>query len=44
MLSYGDDLVFGITADYDAVPDVDELASGIEAAVARLVAISAGTG
>ena len=44
MRSYGDDLVFGITADYDAVPDVDELASGIEAAVARLVAISEGTG
>jgi diacylglycerol O-acyltransferase len=44
MLSYGDDLVFGITADYDAVPDVDELADGIERAVARLVAISAGTG
>ena len=44
MLSYGDDLVFGITADYDAVPDVDELASGIEAAVARLVAISEATG
>ncbi|OBF93810.1 diacylglycerol O-acyltransferase [Mycobacterium sp. 852002-51163_SCH5372311] len=44
MLSYGDDLVFGITADYDAVPDVDELAAGIERAVARLVAISAGTG
>jgi diacylglycerol O-acyltransferase len=44
MLSYGDDLVFGITADYDAVPDVDELASGIEAAVARLVAIGEATG
>ena len=44
MLSYGDDLVFGITADYDAVPDVDELASGIEAAVARLVAMSEGSG
>jgi diacylglycerol O-acyltransferase len=40
MLSYGDDLVFGVTADYDAVPDVDELAEGIERAVARLVAIS----
>ena len=40
MLSYGDDLVFGITADYDAVPDVDELADGIEHAVARSVAIS----
>ena len=42
MLSYGEDLVFGITADYDAVPDVDELADGIERAVARLVAISEG--
>jgi diacylglycerol O-acyltransferase len=44
MLSYGDDLVFGVTADYDAVPDVDELAHGIERAVASLVAISEGTG
>jgi len=44
MLSYGDDLVFGVTADYDAVPDVDELAHGIERAVARLVAISEGPG
>ncbi len=37
MLSYVDELVFGITADYDAIPDVDELASGIELGVARLV-------
>lgn len=37
MLSYVDELVFGITADYDAAPDVDELASGIELGVARLV-------
>ncbi len=37
MLSYVDELVFGITADYDATPDVDELASGIELGVARLV-------
>ena len=44
MLSYGEDLVFGVTADYDAVPDVDELAHGIERAVARLVAISEGPG
>jgi diacylglycerol O-acyltransferase len=26
ILSYADDLVFGIIADYDAAPDVDELA------------------
>lgn len=37
MLSYVDQLVFGITADYNATPDVDELASGIELGVARLV-------
>ncbi len=37
MLSYVDELVFGITADYDATPDVDELARGIELGVARLV-------
>lgn len=40
MLSYGDDLYFGILADYDVVADVDKLARGIETAVARLVAIS----
>lgn len=37
MLSYVDDLVFGITADYDSTPDVDEFASGIELGVARLL-------
>ncbi len=37
MLTYVDDLVFGITADYDSTPDVDDLASGIELGVARLV-------
>lgn len=39
MLSYADDLFFGILTDYDVVADVDQLARGIEAAVARLVAI-----
>lgn len=38
ILSYADQLVFGITADYDAAPDVDELARGIDEAVATLVA------
>jgi WS/DGAT/MGAT family acyltransferase len=36
VLSYADDLVFGITADYDAGADIDELADGITTAVARL--------
>jgi diacylglycerol O-acyltransferase / wax synthase len=40
VLSYTDDLVFGITADYDAAPDVEQLAAGIEKAVARLEALS----
>lgn len=41
-MSYADHLVFGIIGDYDAAPDVDELANGIERAVVRLTAISAG--
>lgn len=40
ILSYADELTIGIMADFDAVPDVDELACGIETAVARLVAKS----
>jgi diacylglycerol O-acyltransferase / wax synthase len=40
VLSYGDELVFGITADYDAAPDVRRLADGIELGMARLVALS----
>ena len=39
IFSYADELVFGITADYDAAPDVDQLARGIEHAVARLLAV-----
>ena len=42
ILSYADHLAFGIVGDYDAAPDVDELASGVERAVARLTAVSAG--
>lgn len=37
MLTYVDELVFGITADYDTAPDIDELARGIELGLARLV-------
>lgn len=40
ILSYGDDLYFGILADFDAVPDIDELARGVQVAVDRLVAAS----
>lgn len=36
MLSYADELTFGITADYDAASDVNELADGIVNAVRRL--------
>jgi hypothetical protein len=32
--------VFGITADYDAAPEVEQLAAGIELGIARLVALS----
>jgi WS/DGAT/MGAT family acyltransferase len=38
MLSYAESLFFGVLADYDTMPDVDEFARSIEAAVARLVA------
>jgi diacylglycerol O-acyltransferase / wax synthase len=40
VLSYADDLVFGITADYDSGADIDELADGIKIAVARLDMLS----
>jgi diacylglycerol O-acyltransferase len=40
IVSYADELIFGIIGDYDTTPDVDELATGIEDAVARLVAES----
>jgi diacylglycerol O-acyltransferase / wax synthase len=40
VLSYADELVFGITADYNSGADVDELANGIEKAVTRLEMLS----
>jgi WS/DGAT/MGAT family acyltransferase len=42
MVSYADNFVFGITADFDAAPDVDALTAGIEDGVARLLEISRG--
>jgi len=41
ILSYADDLTFGITADYDAASDVNELAQGIVGAVRQLAASAA---
>jgi diacylglycerol O-acyltransferase len=40
ILSYADHLSFGIIGDYDAAPDVEELAVGIERAIARLAALA----
>lgn len=40
MVSYADGFVFGITGDHDTAPDLDQLAAGIEDAVARLAAMS----
>jgi hypothetical protein len=40
VLSYGDEVVFGITAEYDAAAEVKQLAAGIELGVARMVALS----
>lgn len=40
VLSYADELVFGITADYNSGADVEELAKGIEKAVTRLEMLS----
>lgn len=40
VLSYGDELIFGMTADYDAGPELALLAEGIEREMARLVALS----
>jgi diacylglycerol O-acyltransferase / wax synthase len=40
VLSYGDEVVFGITTEYDAATDVKQLTAGIELGMARLVALS----
>ena len=40
VLSYGDELVFGITAEYHAALDIRQLASGIESGMAQLLALS----
>ncbi|ASL15171.1 WS/DGAT/MGAT family O-acyltransferase [Mycobacterium intracellulare] len=40
MLTYADQFVFGITADYDTAPDIEALAAGVENGVARLLTAS----
>lgn len=40
VLSYGDALVFGITAGYEDAPDMAQLVAGIDRGMARLVALS----
>jgi WS/DGAT/MGAT family acyltransferase len=40
MFSYADDLFFGMLADFDTMPDVDEFARDVETAVAHLLKIS----
>jgi len=44
MLSYADELMFGLLVDFDSAPDVDELAAGIRRGVERLVAIARSSG
>src|SRR6266516_4407366 len=40
IFSYLGSLKFGVTADYDSVPDIDVLTRGIEAGVAQLLAVA----
>ena len=44
VLSYNGRIGFGVTADWDSVPDVDVLAGGIEEGMRELLALSAGGG
>ncbi|MGW5224013.1 wax ester/triacylglycerol synthase family O-acyltransferase [Nocardia niigatensis] len=42
ILSYADQLNFGVTGDYDTTPDIDEIASGIATEIAVLLAHARG--
>ncbi|GFG53360.1 wax ester/triacylglycerol synthase family O-acyltransferase [Mycolicibacterium agri] len=42
ILSYADHLAFGIIGDYDAAPDVEEIAGGIRRAITRLTGLASG--
>jgi WS/DGAT/MGAT family acyltransferase len=40
IMSYNGQMAFGLLGDYDAMPDIDELADGIRASLAELVALA----
>jgi hypothetical protein len=40
IMSYNGQMNFGLLGDYDAVPDLDRIADGIEASLAELVALA----
>jgi hypothetical protein len=42
IMSYNGGLDFGLLADYDALPDVDLIATGIDAALQELLAVAKG--
>jgi diacylglycerol O-acyltransferase len=44
IFSYADELTFGLLVDFDAAPDVDELAIGIERGVRRLHRLARASG
>ncbi|GAY13501.1 wax ester/triacylglycerol synthase family O-acyltransferase [Mycobacterium sp. shizuoka-1] len=44
IFSYADELAFGLLVDFDAAPDVDELAAGIERGVQRLHRLTRASG
>jgi hypothetical protein len=40
IMSYDGHIDFGLLADYDALPDVEEIAAGIEASIAELAGVA----
>jgi hypothetical protein len=43
IMSYNGGVNFGLLADYDAIPDIDVIAEGIEASIAELLDVTADT-
>ena len=39
-MSYNGEMNFGLLGDYDALPDIDAVAEGIEASLAELVTLA----